>query len=222
MNDQSRTPASSNMGGSPPKQSQAKGMSPVDQPEYENAGASNRYVLRFGIFMLIGLVALAWLGRTPPASAVGESLPLIDLQPLLGAEPVSNESLKGKVVVLHFWGTWCSYCQVEFPEFVEVAKRYQDDERVAIISVSCSTGPEYDLDKLADQTADFLQKHAINVPTYADTTAMTRQQIGLLLNGSFGLPTTIIVDQDGKIVKAMPGFLAGEMEALVEDLENYL
>jgi hypothetical protein len=51
---------------------------------------------------------------------------------------------------------------------------------------------------------------------------MTRQQLGLLLNGSFGLPTTIVVNKEGIIVKAMPGYLAGEMEALVDGLEEYL
>lgn len=221
MTESNRPPQwnASDPAGSP---SETPAKSPSAPPRFESAGSSNRYVLSFGLFMLVGLVALAWIGRPPRISAVGEKLPILDLQPLLNATAVSNESLAGKVVVLHFWGTWCGPCQVEFPEFAELVHEFADDERVTMLSVSCSSGPEYDLKRLATDTQAFLDQFDVSVPTYSDNTAMTRQQVALLLNGSLGYPTTLLVDQNGVIVESMAGYLPGEMLGLSDKIKSLL
>ncbi len=48
-------------------------------------------------------------------------MPDLDLVPVhLTKEELTNDSLKGKVVVYHFWGTWCPPCRVEYPDFYKV------------------------------------------------------------------------------------------------------
>jgi thiol-disulfide isomerase/thioredoxin len=186
--------------------------------------SSNFYVLLFGGIMLVGLLALAWIGRPPQSALVGQKLPRLDLQPLLNVEqPITNQELAGNLSVIHFWGTWCPPCQLEFPEFVELAKEFNDEPNVQIISVSCSSGPELDLQDLKSKTADFLADYTTNIPTYSDAAGMTRQQLAMLSTvGSFGYPTTLLVDREGIIVEAIAGYRPGEMENLIAEIKSML
>ncbi|MFN3193416.1 MAG: TlpA family protein disulfide reductase [Aureliella sp.] len=172
---------------------------------FRNSG--NFYVLVFGTVMLVGLVALAWIGRPPRPKFVGEKLPLIDLQPLLYTDgPLANEQLEGKLVVLHFWGTWCPPCIAEYPEFAAFAERVSQSPDVIVASVSCSAGVELDLEQLRAETETFMNQYGGAIPTYSDSTAMSRQQFAMLSpNGSFGYPTTILVDRSGMIIDAYLG-----------------
>ncbi len=140
----------------------------------------------------------------------------MDLRPLVHTEATPKlEELSGKVVLLHFWGTWCPPCRREFPEFVEVAEKYKDDPRVDIISVSCSGGPEYNLDELKQETESFLIERAPGMATYCDPAAMTRGQLAMLLaGGTMGYPTTVLIDSEGKIAEVLAGYLPGEMEKI--------
>ncbi|GAB5403912.1 MAG: hypothetical protein Aurels2KO_21430 [Aureliella sp.] len=192
-------------------------------PTYESAGQSNRYVIYFGIFMVVGLGTLAWIGRPPIVSARGEKLPQLDLQPLLeSAEPVDNASLEGAVTVLHFWGTWCHYCKLEFPEFVELAKEFEGNQQVKIVSVSCSPGAEMDVGRLAADTRQYLSQFDVTLPTYTDAAGMTRTRVGMLLNGSLGYPTTLVVGPDGVITDTLTGYRAGDMLNLASGIKRQL
>ena len=175
-----------------------------------------------GMLMLVGLAFLAWLGTPPPVRAVGESLPTVDLQPLsLAGSAIGNSDLSGQVVVMHFWGTWCGYCIEEFPEFVDVYKHFQKTADVSVLSVSCSAGPEMDLDSLRKQTQEFLTMRDPEMQVFCDSAGMTRQQLAMLFpGGTFAYPTTVVVDKKGKIAKVMLGALPGEMKSLIALIEQ--
>ncbi len=190
------------------------------------SSASNLYVLLFGCIMLAGILVLAWIGRPRPSIAVGEPLPPLDLYrlPFTGSEqPLAREDLRGKLALFHFWGTWCPPCMEEFPEFANLVAEFAGEDQIVFVSVSCSSGPEYDLEELARKTDAFLAKVEFRLPTYCDPAAMTRQQLALLLpNGSFGYPTTLLVGRDGKILDAMEGYLPGEMQDLASTIRKHL
>ncbi|MEZ6081205.1 MAG: TlpA disulfide reductase family protein [Pirellulaceae bacterium] len=174
--------------------------------------------------MLVGITFMAWMGQPPAVVTVGKPLPPLDLQPLLEeTEPISHEQLLGKLTVIHFWGTWCPPCQAEFPEFAKLAAKFSGNPEVAIVSVSCSQGPEYQLDELHQQTEAFMSAFDTSIPTYSDPAAMTRQQLSLILpNGSMGYPTTLLVDREGKILELLEGYLPGDMEKLSLSIERRL
>lgn len=166
--------------------------------------------------MLLGLVLLAWIGSPKTVDMAGNKIKKIDLQPLLHTDAaIGTGGLDNKLAVLHFWGTWCPPCQLEFPEFVELAERFAEEPQVQIVSVSCSSGPELDPEELRSASAKFMQKYPVAIPTYYDSTGLTRQQLAMLSNSvSFNYPTTILVDRDGTILASTVGYLEGEMERI--------
>ena len=171
--------------------------------------------------MLLGTLVLVWLGTPRGTPIIGQNLPPFDLQPLVNTDASpTTEALSGKVKVLHFWGTWCPPCRAEFPEFVKLAKKFENEPQVAIVSVSCSGGPEYNLAELKSETETYLADVAPEMPTYCDPAAMTRAQIAMLLSGgTIGYPTTIVADSEGKIVEVLAGYREGDMEKLQKRIE---
>ena len=183
---------------------------------------ANGFVVLCGLIMLAGLLFLAWLGTPPETIARGEPMPELDLQPLVNAtDAPSNADLQGKYSVIHFWGPWCLPCVKEFPEFVELWEAFREDDNVQIISVSSSTGPEESgLASIRESTAKFLAKQAAEMPTYADSAAMTRGQLSLILPGNtFLVPTTVVVGPDGKIIDTLIGAAPGTMKNIEKDIK---
>lgn len=196
----------------------------TDSAPKRQADSSNFYVIVFGVIMLIGLVALAWIGQPARSVMIGQQLPNFELQPLLEvSEGVTSEELQGKVALIHFWGTWCPPCQREFPEFVELVMEFDGQPDLKVVSVSCSSGPESNLDNLASETSDFMSEYVASIPTYSDPLAYARQQLAMLTpHGSFSYPTTVLVGRDGKIIEAMQGYLPGAMQDLNAKISNAL
>ncbi len=184
--------------------------------------SANGMVAGFGIIMLIGLTSLAFIGRPPQAKLVGEKLPLMDLQPMLNvSESFSNDSLQGRLTVVHFWGTWCPPCQKEFPEFAELASEFAENDDVRILCVSCSPEAELDLPGLREKTAQFLQEYGSPIPTYSDATAMSRHRF-TMVGGSFGYPTTVLADREGTIIDAVLGYQEGALKKLAQRIRDSL
>ncbi len=180
--------------------------------------SSNYFVLLFGVFMLAGLLLLAWIGSPKTVTAVGEELPTLDLQPLVATDEIPTvEGLKGKIAVLHFWGVWSPESVRGYPGFVRLAKRFEDAPDVKVFSVISSAGPDFDLDGLRQSAQEFMESVEAPLPTHADPAAMTRGKLALLFpNGTFGYPTTILVDRDGVIVATE----RSDMQRLSEQIES--
>src|SRR5262245_27580353 len=76
-------------------------------------------IIRFSIF-----VPMYWKHRLPPDSenpGIGKSFETIELRPLnKAATPVDLKKLRGHVLLINFWGTWCPPCRLELPHLVEM------------------------------------------------------------------------------------------------------
>jgi peroxiredoxin len=98
---------------------------------------------------------------------------------------VDLAALKGRVVLLNFWATWCAPCQMELPRFKEWQARYgAQGFQVLAISMDDSERPAKAL----------ARKSRLNFPV-----VLGDAELGKQYGGIFGLPVTFLIDRTGKI-----------------------
>lgn len=161
-------------------------------------------------------------GSTHPG--VGQPMEDFELTPLVRADsPLKLADLRGKVVLLNFWGTWCGPCRIEFPHLMELNERLQKETDFRFIPVSCGpAGPDLDTEALRSPTEAYLDSLNFEIPTYSDRGAGAR--LGLIKAAklsSFGFPTTVLLDRDGTIQGLWSGYRPNvevEMEAMIRDV----
>ncbi|NPD82126.1 TlpA family protein disulfide reductase [Prevotella sp. PINT] len=109
----------------------------------------------------------------------------------IDGKPLALSSLRGKYVVLDFWGTWCGWCIKGMPEMKNYYKKYAG--KFEILGVDC--GDTEEKWKSAVKELDLPWKHVYN-PKGTD----------IMKNyGIQGFPTKIVIDPQGKIVKTVIG-----------------
>lgn len=120
---------------------------------------------------------------------------------------VSLDDLKGKVVIVDFWATWCPPCRQIIPHLVELQKKYGEDD-FTFLGVSLDQGGMRDV-------KPFIQKYEINYPVIIGNKKMTDQ-----FGGVQGIPTTFLIDKTGKIVLKRVG--AHDRATYENDIKKHL
>ena len=158
-------------------------------------------LLLAGLFMVTGMCALIFIGREK-ARILGQTIADLDIQPLLNTEtPITDSDMKGKVVVLHFWGYWSPESAKELPDFAKTQSDYRKDAEVLFASISCNKQSSDTQDSLQFYTKKFLQDtDASDLPVYGDPAEFSRARISQLLTaGGFSYPTTLVIDSAGRV-----------------------
>lgn len=122
----------------------------------------------------------------------------------LEGQPFSLSSLKGKYVVLDFWGTWCGWCIKGIPDMKKYYDKYKS--KVEFVSIDCGDTIEKWKAGVAEHQIPW-----INVYCPKDSDLTTQYAIA-------GFPTKIIVDKDGNIVKV----IVGESPEFYETLDQLM
>ncbi|MEM7561016.1 MAG: hypothetical protein AAF394_17970, partial [Planctomycetota bacterium] len=78
-----------------------------------------------------------------------------------------------------------------------------------------------DLPGLKEKTAEFLQEYDSPIPTYSDATAMSRHRF-TMVGGSFGYPTTVLADREGRIIDAALSYQEGDLKKLAQRIRDNL
>src|SRR5262250_2289482 len=112
--------------------------------------------------------------------------PGFELKDLEG-QPVSLEEAKGKIVLLNFWATWCGPCRAEIADLVDLQKRYAD--KLEIIALATDEDD-------ADDVRRFVTNAGINYRV-----AMVTEPVRLAYGGIAALPTSFIIDPQGRAVQ---------------------
>jgi peroxiredoxin len=134
-----------------------------------------------------------------PASngEVGAPAPEFHLPDLTGAQ-VASSSFQGKVVILDFWATWCPPCREEIPHLVNLQAKYRD-QGLAIVGLSLDAGGARDV-------KPFAEEHDVNY-----TMLIANEEVAKAYGNITSIPTTFVIDRDGKIVRRFIGYTAPEV-----------
>jgi peroxiredoxin len=182
-----------------------------------------RKILLIGLALTVGAVGMflyernrgpiASAGANPgvlvpkPAPAIrGVVAPEFDLPDVDGAM-VRLSDFKGKVVLVNFWATWCAPCEIETPWFVEFDGKYREDG-LQIVGISLDEGG-------VGPVKEFMEEYSIDY-----TIVMGDEDTAQNFGGVIGLPTSFIVDQDGKFYSMHRGLVSKEV--YVEEIEGLL
>lgn len=160
------------------------------------------------------------LGTIGPA--IGKRLTHFELQPLTGdAAAISLDSLRGKVVLVNYWGTWCPPCVRELPEIEAIGERFAKRDDFIFFAVSCGQGADENAIVLREETERFLKARGSKLATYTDPAASSRRAMNIVLNVPIAYPTTLLIDREARIRGLWQGYdprAAREMEAEIEKL----
>jgi cytochrome c-type biogenesis protein len=136
---------------------------------------------------LIALVATACTpSDTPGASDPGEPAPAYDALNLAG-EPTSLEALRGKVVLLNIWATWCHPCRAEIPELERLHDEYSS-AGLRVVGVSVDAGGE------EERIKAFAESFGVTYDVWHDAD----DRISTLYR-AIGVPATYLIDRSGRI-----------------------
>ena len=113
----------------------------------------------------------------------------------LDGSPLSPDALRGKVVLINFWATWCLPCRVEMPLLQRMAERHRDAGLVVVgLSVDRGSG---------ESVRTFLRERGVTYPV-----AVVGPDVERAFGGVRGYPTSILIDRTGVIRHVVIGPLA--------------
>ncbi|MFQ5945761.1 MAG: peroxiredoxin family protein [Anaerolineae bacterium] len=150
-------------------------------------------------------VGAAEAATREPAPRVGHVAPDLSL-PTPDGETITLSDLRGQVVLLNFWATWCPPCRAEMPALQDAYDRFRD-EGFVVLGV--------DQFELPGQVTGFTDRFGITYPQVIDETGQTSRAYGV-----FRIPASFFIDREGVIQKVVPGPLnlpqiAAEVSALL-------
>ncbi|MGP1444164.1 TlpA family protein disulfide reductase [Treponema sp.] len=128
-------------------------------------------------------------------------LPLTSVAKLEGGS-MNADAFKGKITLLNFWATWCPPCRAEMPS---IERLYAQTKNSAFQIVAVNVGERQ------AQVASFIEKNKYTFPIYLDES----QQLSSIF-AARGIPSTYIVDKNGKVIAARIGAMEYDQQELIK------
>lgn len=190
-------------------------MAQIDpRPSGKSATGESAKVVQSGIeegvlstLLRIFLIAITLLPLSATARVDAQPAADFTLKSLAGAN-VRLADLRGQVVLINFWATWCGPCRQEMPVLDKLHQRYQDTGFTVLgVNVEGEAGPAREL---ADKTG-------VTFPVLVDED----QKISKLYDLK-AMPSTVVVDRDGKVRFVHRGYKPGDEEKYVQVVKELI
>ncbi|RKY41457.1 MAG: hypothetical protein DRP85_06270 [Candidatus Makaraimicrobium thalassicum] len=168
-------------------------------------GPKSRFSLLFVILLLFisaGLLSCQGQTASDNTAAMAPDFTLKDLD----GNFFRLSGTKGKVVILDFWATWCPPCRMELPHFQSLYEEYKG-KGLVIVGVALDRGG-------TAVVRSFTEAGGITYPI-----VIGDQRIASTYGGIRGIPTTFVIDRQGRIVEKFVGYRGREVfESLIRKL----
>jgi len=138
------------------------------------------------------IAAISLLAGTASAAAldVGQAAPDFKLEGV--DEAITLSGLRGHLVYVDFWASWCVPCRQSFPWMNTLQGKFRD-KGLRVVAIN--------LDETVDASKEFLTRWPPNFKIAFDPTGITPRAFGLL-----GMPTSFLIGRDGKVIFRHLGF----------------
>lgn len=170
------------------------------------------WLLAAAISLAIVAAVLMPVGRQAEIAHEGEPAPDFSLPPLDGGAPVSLSSLRGRVVLLNFWATWCVPCESEMPA-MERLHRALAGQPFELLAVS--------VDERAEDVRAFRDRLGLTFPILQTEGGSEAKAVAQRW-GTFRYPESWLVDREGRVVARYVGARDWDAEAYLDRIRRLL
>jgi thiol-disulfide isomerase/thioredoxin len=160
-------------------------------------------------YVLISLLLALPLSATALNVAVGDVAPGVELPNLpTDGTTTSLASLRGKVVYLDFWASWCGPCRLSLP-MMNTVRNELKDRGFEVLAIN--------VDAFEEDALAFLQELPVDYPVLSDINSVSPSTYGVL-----GMPTAFLIDRKGIITAIHQGFRKGDADKIRLQVEKLL
>ncbi|MAJ43794.1 MAG: hypothetical protein CMF96_03490 [Candidatus Marinimicrobia bacterium] len=130
--------------------------------------------------------------------------------PSINDSTYNLSQLRGNVVILNFWATWCGPCRLEIPDFNELYKKHQKDG-LEILGISISDNKK--------ALKNFSKSYKVDYPLLFDS-PRNMDKITRSYGGVYAVPTSFIIGRKGNIITSFPGAIIKGQYGYVQFMEK--
>ena len=149
--------------------------------------------------LCLAIVLTAGAGASPAALAadpIGQPAPAFSLPLRGGSAPLGLDKLRGQVVMINFWASWCGPCRTEFPLLDQIYKKYKS---AGFTLVGVNVEPD------AKDAESFIAKTPVTFPILFDKDSAVSK-----LYHVSGMPTTVLIDRKGVLRWVHRSYVPGD------------
>ncbi|KAF0145315.1 MAG: thiol-disulfide oxidoreductase ResA [Nitrospirae bacterium] len=137
-----------------------------------------------GLSLIVYFISQRDTGKKEPLATVGLPAPNLEVADAVTSRKLSLADLKGKVLFINFWATWCQPCREEMPSIEGLFKRFTDNKDFVMLTILFRDDPQAGI--------NYLKQNRFNFPLMLDKEGQTAKAYGLT-----GVPETYIIDKKG-------------------------